>query len=131
MHGEDIVAEDLCPLSVFSEYRKDSPGYIYGGGPTLNSFARSSMSTSDPIRNAVGALPADVVEIHNTRTARSPSPSSHHMSFALNGTHINGGTFNNVAGNMTHVVHSKVIHIGPTASQNFSRTLPLKIHYIN
>ncbi|KAJ7117041.1 hypothetical protein C8R44DRAFT_983337 [Mycena epipterygia] len=30
------------------------------------------------------------------------------MSFALNGTHIDGGTFNNVAGNMTQVLNSHV-----------------------
>ncbi|KAJ7478217.1 hypothetical protein FB451DRAFT_1556981 [Mycena latifolia] len=35
------------------------------------------------------------------------------MSFALNGTHIDGGTFNNVAGNMTQVLH---FHITPSHS---------------
>ncbi|KAJ7023370.1 hypothetical protein C8F04DRAFT_1134592 [Mycena alexandri] len=30
------------------------------------------------------------------------------MSFALNGTHIEGGTFNNVAGNMTQVFNSRI-----------------------
>ncbi|KAJ7478157.1 hypothetical protein FB451DRAFT_182137 [Mycena latifolia] len=34
------------------------------------------------------------------------------MSFALNGTHINGGTFNNVSGNMSQVFNSNVVHIG-------------------
>jgi hypothetical protein len=33
------------------------------------------------------------------------------MSFALNGTHITGGTFNNVSGNMSQVFHSHVPHI--------------------
>ncbi|KAJ7098989.1 hypothetical protein C8R44DRAFT_811030 [Mycena epipterygia] len=32
------------------------------------------------------------------------------MSFSLNGTHIDGGTFNNVAGNMTQVFNSHVSH---------------------
>ncbi|KAJ7131063.1 hypothetical protein C8R44DRAFT_699026 [Mycena epipterygia] len=34
------------------------------------------------------------------------------MSFALNGTHINGGTFNNVSGNVTQVFNSHVSHVG-------------------
>ncbi|KAJ7478087.1 hypothetical protein FB451DRAFT_181577 [Mycena latifolia] len=33
------------------------------------------------------------------------------MSFALNGTHIDGGTFNNVSGNMSQVFNSNVVHI--------------------
>ncbi|KAJ6533412.1 hypothetical protein DFH09DRAFT_1284421 [Mycena vulgaris] len=33
------------------------------------------------------------------------------MSFALNGTHIEGGTFNNVCGSMSQVVHTHVTHI--------------------
>ncbi|KAJ7789711.1 hypothetical protein B0H14DRAFT_2536015 [Mycena olivaceomarginata] len=37
------------------------------------------------------------------------------MSFALNGTHIEGGNFNNVAGNMTQVFNSTVRPIGPQA----------------
>ncbi|KAJ7098957.1 hypothetical protein C8R44DRAFT_888794 [Mycena epipterygia] len=34
------------------------------------------------------------------------------MPFVLNGTHIEGGTFNNVAGNMTQVFNSHVSHVG-------------------
>ncbi|KAJ7452913.1 hypothetical protein FB451DRAFT_1145174 [Mycena latifolia] len=34
------------------------------------------------------------------------------MSFALNGTRIDGGTFNNVSGNMSQVFNSNVMHIG-------------------
>ncbi|KAJ7473196.1 hypothetical protein FB451DRAFT_1089068, partial [Mycena latifolia] len=33
------------------------------------------------------------------------------MSFALTGTHIDGGTFNNVSGNMSQVFTSNVVHI--------------------
>ncbi|KAJ7898088.1 hypothetical protein B0H13DRAFT_2275787 [Mycena leptocephala] len=33
------------------------------------------------------------------------------MSFALNGTHIDGGTFNNVSGNMSQVFNSHVVHV--------------------
>ncbi|KAJ7501113.1 hypothetical protein B0H11DRAFT_754619 [Mycena galericulata] len=39
------------------------------------------------------------------------------MSFALNGTHIEGGTFNNVAGNMSQVFNSHVVHVGASASR--------------
>ncbi|KAJ7116988.1 hypothetical protein C8R44DRAFT_983315 [Mycena epipterygia] len=47
------------------------------------------------------------------------------MSFALNGTHIDGGTFNNVAGNMTQVFNSHVsnsharISAGPERTDGF------------
>ncbi|KAJ7486530.1 hypothetical protein FB451DRAFT_771118 [Mycena latifolia] len=34
------------------------------------------------------------------------------MSFTLNSSHINGGTFNNVSGNMSQVFNSNVVHIG-------------------
>ncbi|KAJ7106298.1 hypothetical protein C8R44DRAFT_886172 [Mycena epipterygia] len=37
------------------------------------------------------------------------------MSFALNGTHIDGGTFNTVAGNMTQVFNSHISHAGISA----------------
>ncbi|KAJ7473191.1 hypothetical protein FB451DRAFT_1398333 [Mycena latifolia] len=33
------------------------------------------------------------------------------MSFALTGTHIDGGTFNNVSSNMSQVFNSNVVHI--------------------
>ncbi|KAJ6613187.1 hypothetical protein B0H10DRAFT_253523 [Mycena sp. CBHHK59/15] len=33
------------------------------------------------------------------------------MSFALDRTHISGGTFNNVSGNMTQVIHSHPVHL--------------------
>ena len=39
------------------------------------------------------------------------------MSFALNGTHITGGTFNNVSGNMSQVSNSQVVHIGQNRGQ--------------
>ncbi|KAJ6565886.1 hypothetical protein DFH09DRAFT_462875 [Mycena vulgaris] len=39
------------------------------------------------------------------------------MSFALHNTHIDGGTFNNVSGNMSQVVHTHVTHIGAAAGR--------------
>ncbi|KAJ6590589.1 hypothetical protein DFH09DRAFT_1274049 [Mycena vulgaris] len=39
------------------------------------------------------------------------------MSFALNGTQISGGTFNNVSGNMSQVVHSHSVLVGAPAGQ--------------
>ncbi|KAJ6531510.1 hypothetical protein DFH09DRAFT_1284845 [Mycena vulgaris] len=35
------------------------------------------------------------------------------MAFSLNGTHIEGSTFNNVSGNMSQVYNSHVVHVGP------------------
>ncbi|KAJ6531517.1 hypothetical protein DFH09DRAFT_1284849 [Mycena vulgaris] len=35
------------------------------------------------------------------------------MAFSLNGTHIEGSTFNNVSGNMLQVYNSHVVHVGP------------------
>ncbi|KAJ7098962.1 hypothetical protein C8R44DRAFT_859576 [Mycena epipterygia] len=50
------------------------------------------------------------------------------MSFALNGTHIDGGTFNNVAGNMTQVFNSHVSHArisaGPERGQGMHTFIP-------
>jgi hypothetical protein len=37
------------------------------------------------------------------------------MSFALNGTYIDGGTFNNVSGNMTQIFNSHFSHTGISA----------------
>lgn len=39
------------------------------------------------------------------------------MSFALNGTQISGGTFNNVSGNMTQVINSHSAHLAAPAGQ--------------
>ncbi|KAJ7117025.1 hypothetical protein C8R44DRAFT_925889 [Mycena epipterygia] len=49
------------------------------------------------------------------------------MSFALNGTHIDGGTFNNVAGNMTQVFNSHVSnsHAGLERGEDTHAVLPL------
>ncbi|KAJ6578683.1 hypothetical protein DFH09DRAFT_1077614 [Mycena vulgaris] len=46
------------------------------------------------------------------------------MSFTLNGTHISGGTFNNVAGNMNQVLNShQVAHVAPPVDQRSLETI--------
>ncbi|KAJ7925368.1 hypothetical protein B0H13DRAFT_1130586 [Mycena leptocephala] len=39
------------------------------------------------------------------------------MPFTLNGTHINGGTFNNVSGNMSQVIHSHTARVSASKAQ--------------
>jgi hypothetical protein len=46
------------------------------------------------------------------------------MAFSLNGTHIEGGTFNSVAGNMSQVFNSHVVSAGLLSGNEVSRDYP-------
>jgi hypothetical protein len=46
------------------------------------------------------------------------------MAFSLNGTHIEGGTFNSVAGNMSQVFNSHVVPAGLLPGNEVSRDHP-------
>jgi hypothetical protein len=46
------------------------------------------------------------------------------MAFSLNGTHIEGGTFNNVAGNMLQVFNTHVVPVGLLPGNKVSRDNP-------